>query len=279
MPLTRMTELEFQAERVETPCGDGAMVWRRWGPAASTREPVVLLHGGSGSWTHWIRTIPVLKTERDVWAVDLPGLGDSSMPREPHNPQSCADAVVEGLRQTLPSDRKVWLVCFSYGCHVGTLAATRLSERLTGVVIIGTAALGFGPPNIRPFPKERSGMSAEAKREIHRAVLEILMISKPERVDDEAIELQALNIEKARFRSRSFAAEATVRVRLADVTVPVKTIWGANDVVANGDVEGRIAALGEHHPELEARIIPDAGHWVMYEQADAFNAALRGFID
>jgi len=32
------------------------MVWRLWGAGA----PVLLLHGGSGSWTHWLRNIPAL---------------------------------------------------------------------------------------------------------------------------------------------------------------------------------------------------------------------------
>ena len=35
-----------EAERVETPCGDGTLVWRRWGSG----PPLVLLHGGYGSW-------------------------------------------------------------------------------------------------------------------------------------------------------------------------------------------------------------------------------------
>ena len=36
------------AEVVHTPCGDGNLVWRRWGKG----RPLVLVHGGSGSWTH-----------------------------------------------------------------------------------------------------------------------------------------------------------------------------------------------------------------------------------
>ena len=33
-----------KAERLETPCGDGVMVWRVWGSG----PPLVLLHGGYG---------------------------------------------------------------------------------------------------------------------------------------------------------------------------------------------------------------------------------------
>src|SRR2546430_16249676 len=39
------------ARKVRTPCGDDSMVWRVWGEG----EPLVLFHGGSGSWAHWVR--------------------------------------------------------------------------------------------------------------------------------------------------------------------------------------------------------------------------------
>ena len=274
MPLSRMHELDRQAERHETPCGDGSMVWRRWGGG----DPIVLMHGGSGSWTHWIKNIPTLRRHYEVWAIDIPGLGDSAMPDKPFVPQSCADAVVAGFKQHFAPDRRAHLVCFSFGCHVGTLAARELNHLLHGMVIIGTAALGLNKSRNRPLPKERSTMTADERREVHRAVLENLMFADPAHIDDEAIELQALNIAKARFRSREFAATEDVKHGLAHITAPVSTIWGRGDVVANPDVETAIAILAQHHPELRHRIIDNAGHWVMYEQADAFNAALLEFL-
>src|SRR3546814_6277896 len=48
-------------------CGDGQMVWRLWGEG----PPLVLLHGGSGSWTHWFRNIPALARRYRVIAADL----------------------------------------------------------------------------------------------------------------------------------------------------------------------------------------------------------------
>ena len=52
--------------------GDGTMVWRRWGPTHPTSaNSLVLLHGGSGSWRHWIRNIEALAVDRAVWASEL----------------------------------------------------------------------------------------------------------------------------------------------------------------------------------------------------------------
>ena len=48
--------LERAAQRIETPTSGGQMVWHCWGEG----KPIVLLHGGSGSWTHWLRNIEPL---------------------------------------------------------------------------------------------------------------------------------------------------------------------------------------------------------------------------
>ena len=45
-----INRLDAFSERRDTPCGEGTMVWRAWGGGV----PLVLLHGGFGSWTHWI---------------------------------------------------------------------------------------------------------------------------------------------------------------------------------------------------------------------------------
>ncbi|MCZ8108255.1 MAG: alpha/beta fold hydrolase, partial [Burkholderiales bacterium] len=74
--------LEASARRVETPCGEGRMVWRIWGEG----PPLVLLHGGYGSWLHWIRTIPAFADRRTLHVPDLPGLGDSDEAPAPGAP-------------------------------------------------------------------------------------------------------------------------------------------------------------------------------------------------
>ena len=69
------------ATRLTTPCGDGQAVWHAWGSPDSALPPVVLFHGGSGSWTHWVRNVQALAASgRYVLAVDLPGFGESALP-------------------------------------------------------------------------------------------------------------------------------------------------------------------------------------------------------
>ena len=55
-PAALLASFEARARRVETPCGEGSLVWRIWGDG----PPLVLGHGGQGAWSHWIRNIDAL---------------------------------------------------------------------------------------------------------------------------------------------------------------------------------------------------------------------------
>ena len=273
-PADIVAAVAADAEIETTPCGDGQLVWRRWGRG----RPLVLAHGGSGSWTHWIKQIPVLKQHYEVWAVDLPGLGDSAMPHQPHTPESSGEAVAAGLKSLISRERRAHVVAFSFGAHVSTHAMVRLGDWVSDFTITGCAALGLPQGPGIEFPKERTGMNEEERMGVHRSLLEILMFKESDRIDPLAVYLQAENIRRARFRSRPFARTDEIRVNLREVVVPVRAIWGAEDQTAWPSIEARYDALREGHPELVTRTVPDAGHWVMYEQPAAYTAALMDVL-
>ena len=83
----------------------------QWGQS----EPcVVLLHGGYGSWAHWIRVIPKLQAYATVIAPDMPGFGQSDSPPEPQSAESVARPLAEAIRQQV-GDRTLILAGFSFG--------------------------------------------------------------------------------------------------------------------------------------------------------------------
>jgi pimeloyl-ACP methyl ester carboxylesterase len=268
-PVAAVSVLNRTARKARTACGDGTMVWRVWGAG----DPLLLLHGGSGSWTHWIRTIPRLSRHYQLWVPDIPGLGSSAMPPKPWVPASIADVAASGVDELLAPGARLRIAGFSFGGHVATLLAARLGERVRDLTLIGVAALGLKAEPRQRFHKERTGMSAEERAAVYRQNLAVLMFADPARIDALAIHLQAENIRRARFRSRPFAATDDLARALPTVTAPLKAIWGTRDIIARPSVETRLAVLRRHHPELVVRLIEGAGHWVMYEAADRFNAA------
>ena len=250
------------------------MVWRVWGSG----EPLLLFHGGSGSWTHWIRTIPELSRAYQLWVPDLPGLGQSAMPPEPLLPATVAEVVVAGLERLLPGPQPLHLAGFSFGGHIAGLTAARMRERITDLTLIGVAALGLKAEPREKFAKRRAGMSEAEIAAAFRQNLSVLMFADPDNIDALAIHLQAENVKRARFRSRPFAVTDGLAKALANVTASLKTIWGTHDIIARTSLQSRLQVLRQHHPELEVRLIEGAGHWVAYEAADRLNQALLGIL-
>jgi len=271
-PAAIVAAIDRSARKLRTPCGEGAMVWRVWGAG----EPVVLFHGGSGSWRHWIRNIPELSRHYELWVADIPGLGDSAMPPKPWVPATIADVVVAGINEIIPAGERLRLAGFSFGGQIAGLSAAILGDRVKALTLIGVAALGLRADPREPFAKRRPGMSPAEVAAVFRQNLEVLMFADPAKIDALAVHLQAENIERARFRSRPFAATDTLARALERVSAPLKTIWGTRDIIARPSLEARLDILRRHHPELAVRLIEGAGHWVAYEAADEFNAA---FLD
>ena len=68
-----VARLQAQARRLTTPMATGEIVWHAWGVPRAGVAPLVLLHGGSGSWTHWLRNIDTLLAEgRELWVPSIP---------------------------------------------------------------------------------------------------------------------------------------------------------------------------------------------------------------
>lgn len=271
-PAAVVDALARVARKECTPCGDGSMIWRVWGAG----EPLLLFHGGSGSWTHWLRNIPELASHYELWVPDIPGLGDSTMPPKPWTPASIAQVVVAGIDALFPGRSGLRIAGFSFGGHVAGLTAARLGNRVHELTLIGVAGLGLPAEPRAPFAKERTSMGPAERAEVHRQNLEVLMFADAANIDTLAVHLQSENMRRARFRSRPFAATDELARALAGVKAPLKTIWGTRDAIARPSLDARLDILRRHHPELQVRLIEGAGHWVMYEAAEEFNAA---FLD
>jgi len=267
--MSLLDDLDSAARRIETPCGEGHLVWRVWNPTAA--DPIVLLHGGNGSWRHWVRQIPRLAATRRVIAPDLPGLGDSAMMPDPQDPPHAARMVLDGWHAAVGATRAD-LVGFSYGANVAGQVAARKGDALRSLTLVGAGSLGVAR-NAVPLEKVRDKRDA-ARIAAHRFNLASLMIADPARIDDLALAIQEWNTVHARFRSRGFANAALLQEALAKTTAPLTAIWGERDQIAFGHIPQRCAAVREARPDAAIALIPDAGHWTAYEAPDAFDAAL-----
>jgi pimeloyl-ACP methyl ester carboxylesterase len=223
-----------EAQRIETPCGDGGMVWRIWGSG----PPLVLFHGGYGSWTHWIRNVLVLAREFTVIVPDLPGLGESATPPEPHTAEGLAAILVEGLDIVLPKDVAPHIAGFSFGGVLGGHVAAQLGDRLRALTIVGSNGLGLvrQPTTLERVP---AGAPVAEALAIHRHNLGVLMIADPSKIDELAVYIQSQNAPRGRVRSRRFSRTDTLARALPLVKARLDGIWGERDATARSHLEER----------------------------------------
>jgi len=268
-----LQRLRALARVVRTPCGNGQMVWRTWGSG----EPLVLFHGGGGSWEHWVRNIGFLSQHRAVWCADFPGFGDSDDAPAPTDVQAIAQATADGLDVLFPLPQRVDLAGFSFGGMVGTVIAASRPGRVRQLVLVGAASLGI----VRTHPRLNSWRKATdplERLELHRKNLHILMLGSSQR-DDEAVVLHARNVENTRFRSQRVAHSNLVRDTLASIDVEqLGAIYGSGDATGNGDMPLVESIIRERQPGLRFKVIEGSGHWVQYEATEAFHEALMGLL-
>jgi 2-hydroxy-6-oxonona-2,4-dienedioate hydrolase len=258
-----------EAQRIETPCGDGGMVWRIWGSG----PPLVLFHGGYGSWTHWIRNVLVLAREFTVIAPDLPGLGESATPPEPHTAEGLAAILVKGLDIVLPKDVAPHIAGFSFGGVLGGHVAAQLGDRLRALTIVGSNGLGLvrQPTTLERVP---AGAPVAEALAIHRHNLGVLMIADPSKIDELAVYIQSQNAPRGRVRSRRFSRTDTLARALPLVKARLDGIWGERDATARSHLEERARVVRSFQPGARFEVIAGAGHWAQYEAADRFNQVL-----
>jgi pimeloyl-ACP methyl ester carboxylesterase len=263
------TALEREARVVRTACGTGEMVWRVWGEGA----PLVLLHGGAGSWRHWLPTIEAFRGDRMVVAPDLPGLGESADVPEAAK-DGGAGIVAAGLADLLGDTAGADVAGFSFGGAIGGLVAAQCPVR--SLTLVGSGGLGV----IRRGAKlERVRDKEGAEREAaHRTNLHRWMIADPARIDDAAVAIQDWNSRHARFDSRGIGTGDILVHVLPDLQCPVAGIWGEHDHAVQGETDRPRAVLQSLQPGSQFVVVPGAGHWVAYETPDLFNAALRGVL-
>lgn len=290
--------VEASGSRHDIDAGGCRVVWRCWGRG----RPVVLLHGGSGGWNHWIRNVESLAAGgHRVLAPDMPGYGDSGGAPLPHAAATLARVLSLSCRQLLvpfgdadsgpgdgadaggacdfPGPAPVALVGFSFGSVVAAQWAALEPLRVRRLILVG--AMGLGPPrdraiDLRPW---KHLTDPQARERVQQHNLGALMFHDPARIDRLAMQLHLRNTERTRFVSRWISRGDALAGLLAEIDVPLHGIWGAHDVTAAGGVANCARLLQALRLGVGLDVIEDAGHWVQYERAEAFNRVLRAALD
>jgi 2-hydroxy-6-oxonona-2,4-dienedioate hydrolase len=266
-PEDQIKAVEAKAEIRTTPCGDGEMVWHVWGKG----EPLVLFHGGFGSWTHWIRNIEFFAEHFQVFCPDAPCHGDSGMAPEPHDAPNISKIMSDGLDILIPPPTKLRLCGFSFGGIMAGNVAAWQGERIHALVVVGSNGLDCDRGEIKGLLDWRKAENDEELLAAHRRNLEVIMCADTANVDDLAVYMQSVNAPRARLKSRLIAVTPALLSALPKLKGKLYGIWGEKDCYAEEYMDQRREVFERIQPGCDFRVIPEAGHWVPYEATEAFN--------
>lgn len=252
--------------------------WRRFGTDTS-RPPLVLLHGGHGSWMHWLRNAEALSADRTLWLPDMPGFNESDAPPRVAPGEDSLPPLLDALGGTLDQLIGAGTPIDLGGFSFGGLTAARFAVRRGAIRRLALVGSG-GHGTLRRMTVQMINWRSAPDREQERAALlhnlAALMLHDKAAIDALAFEIHDISCHGTRFRSKEVSLSGGLQQAIDTLGVPTLLLWGEFDVTA--DPRPLVARLVAEGPGREGAVIDGAGHWAQYERADEVNARLLRFL-
>ena len=250
------------------------------------KPPLLFLHGLGGVWQNWLLNIAHFKDTHRCVAFDLPGFGESELPRDDISIPGFARAA-DAVCTQLGIDSAV-VLGNSMGGFVGAELALSFPTRVAKLVLVSAAGLSTEYVKREPVlaaarawaavvTRLGSQSSTLMRRARGRRLALQAVVRYPEKLS------VALATELARGGGSpgfndAFAAllSYSFRDKLDDITVPTLIVWGRNDIlVPVEDAQNFEHLIGENAHSV---IFEDTGHLAMLERPRRFNELLTGFL-
>ena len=267
-----------------------------WVPGCA---PIVLVHGLAASSAFWLRGSEEISAFHPVLLYDLRGHGRSAMPPGHYSASDMADDLIELL--DFLGIHAVTLAGHSFGGGVALHAALKWPGRLDGLVLADTRLNHFQPrmtPASWPNWEQRKLRLQELGIEIaddepeggFRLLTEVARLqmrggSLGEHVPRWVVELcgQAQSqftatrwlelIETTPALAEFSAGPHITPAALSELNSRILAIYGENSPAMPS-----ATALREERPDIDLRIVPNAGHFFPPTKPEAFTTPVLEFM-
>jgi pimeloyl-ACP methyl ester carboxylesterase len=253
---------------------------------AGDLPPAVFIHGLGGCWQNWLENLPRVAQERRCIALDLPGFGESEMPRDDISISGYGELVVECAR-TFGLDEPVDVIGNSMGGFIAAEIGVSHADFARRIVLCSAA--GISITNLRRRPLLTAARitaavtnvvlaraEAMAKRPGLRHIALAYVFRHPSRIaPDLAYQVMTGTGKPGFLTALDALTDYDFRDRLDDVKVPVLLVWGREDnlvPVQDADEFERLI------PDARKVILDDTGHVPMLERPETFNELVVDFL-
>ena len=235
-------------------------------------DAVILIHGFGGDLDNWLFNIDALAEKNTVYAIDLPGHGQSTKTLANPNFKTLTAAVEEFMKTVGISSAH--FIGHSLGGAIAMQMAADSPAKVKTMTLICSAGMG---PEFGSYVKDY--VAAESRRDL-KPVLEMLFADKSQvsrQLVDDVLKFKRLDgvepVLKALAESL-FGGEVqqnlpvkSVGSRAGDALV----IWGKEDEIIP-------ATHANNLPGAKVQVFDGAGHMVFMEKANDVNALLKAHI-
>ncbi|MDV6374038.1 alpha/beta fold hydrolase [Deinococcus arenicola] len=217
--------------------------------------PMVLVHGLSGSGRWWRRNLPALTQHHRVYSLDLSGYGAARRQRALSVRESAALIASWLEAEDL---HNITLIGHSMGGHICIRVAAGYPQRIQNLVLVCASGLLKASAYRTALNLPRALITGR-KRFVPRILTDALLAGP-------------LNL----WRSASDLLKDSVLDCLPQITARTLVVWGERDALVPLPL-GKL--LAESIPGAHLTVIPHAGHVVMVDAPEPFNAAVLNFVD
>lgn len=247
---------------------------------SAARVPTLWIHGYPLSSLMWeLQVMDLADITRQI-TPDLRGHGQTEATTPPYSMQILADDCVRLLDQ-LGFDDPVVIGGLSMGGYVALEICRRYPERVSGLILAATRA-GADSDEVKAGRDAAAALAVESGVE---AIVEGILprMLAPHNYDAQPVLVEFLkdmmmetSVEGIVGALEAMRDRADSTPDLPGLDIPALVIHGADDqLIPVTEAEAMAAAL----PEAKLVVIPGAGHLPNLEQPEAFDDAVREFLE
>jgi pimeloyl-ACP methyl ester carboxylesterase len=251
-------------------------------------EPLVLIHGGGGTWRQWRPVIPLLEPQHEVLAVNL--VGHWGGPPAPPGLEASIDLFVDGVERDM--DAAGWPTAHVAGTSLGGLVALVLARRgrartCTAMATIGGWERG-GDLGLRLiarsygfFHRVTRLMARDPARWSRRPRLRRLLywhhFARPDRMDPADTARMIVGMANCTILPAllTWARQHPGPTGLDRIRCPVQVLFPTRDLVFPRRRYGK--RLLEALPGAEVHDLPGAGHVATWDEPELVARAILDF--
>ena len=235
--------------------GSRRLYYRQSGLDANYGEPLILIHGLSGSRRWWRYNLPALEAVRCVYVVELVGFGSVRRRQRSLSVQDAAALVAEWIGAL--NLNGVTVIGHSMGGQISLRVAALCPERVSGLVLAAASGL---------LHRSWWQVAAQLPLAMRRGRLNFV----PTILAD-GVRAGLPNL----IRSGRDLLRDDVTDILPEIVQPTLVIWGKNDVLLPPAL-GEAIAAGIRDSRFV--LLPHAGHVLMVDSPLEFNREVLAFL-